>query len=261
MKGNFLRLSALAAIMTMAFTCGSKNISEAAENVSEAEDSENNCIEEMEAVVAAIEGASNQPSFRIDTDASLSLNGKSIKGDYHLKSEVHIAQEKEHENMQMSMKSSSDMDDVVTCAYYKDGWYYVDGADGKEKEEKTPEEVMEMISGVTDLVKESAEKIKTVDVTRDGSDTIYCYNLPSYLAEDYLENLLGLVEVDDLSGAKIRVDQAALKTRVDENGLLKTQTIQISGSVHKAIFTIPAEAEITADFQIPDEEAPEIETW
>lgn len=222
-----------------------------------------NVSTEVREVTAAIENASNLPSFELDTKARLKLNGTSINDEYNMKSEIHIVQGENRENMQMTMVSSSDIDDIVSKAFYKDGWYYTDDKNGKNKEEKTADEVLKMVSDVTALVTDASEQIDDMQVEEENGSKVYTYHIPAYLAEDYLRKLSKSAAAEDtaLENAKSEVEEVWLVSEVDGDGVLTGQELHISGVIRKAIFKVPAKADITAQFSRTEDTKLDMETW
>lgn len=200
-------------------------------------------------ILQAIEKTSRQSAFDLDTAAVMKLNGNIIKGEYTLNNSISVLQEKKSD-MEMVMESTSSMDDIVSKAYYKDGWYYTDDANGKKKVEKSSEEVLQNITEITALVKEQAENIDQIQEAENGDVVSYTYHIPESAAEFYINQLAesAIAQDSEISGAKVRVDDILLTSVINQNGTLDEQRLTINGTVKKSLFKVPVEAEAAAVF-------------
>ncbi|MDD3218716.1 MAG: hypothetical protein PHC41_08420 [Lachnospiraceae bacterium] len=186
----------------------------------------------------------------IVTDADLSLNGKLIQGTYGMQAEVQLLRDSKTDDLEMVMNSTSDLDGAAAHAYYKDGWYYTDDANGKLKEEKSNEEVWDSVTEITGLVVDSADSIEQMEVSQENGSTVYRYQIPAGMAEDYLNQMIAKVAVQntDLKGAKVEVESVEMKSTVDKDGMLTGQKMTLSGDAKKSILKVPAEAVVNVSF-------------
>lgn len=186
----------------------------------------------------------------IVTDADLSLNGKLIQGTYGMQAEVQLLRDSKTDDLEMVMNSTSDLDGAAAHAYYKDGWYYTDDANGKLKEEKSNEEVWDSVTEITGLVVDSADSIEQMEVSQENGSTVYRYQIPAGMAEDYLNQMIAKVAVQntDLKGAKVEVESVEMESTVDKDGMLTGQKMTLSGEAKKSILKVPAEAVVNVSF-------------
>ena len=220
------------------------------------ESSSSYLVPEMSDLVAQLQETIHQPAFSLHTQATLSLNGFFIRGTYSLNSDIQIRQGENEEDLQMLMVSSSSLDDVVTTSYYKDGLYHKIVNDTETVKEMQAGEVLSLISEITDLVMDTAAQIPSAEIYEEDGATVYSYELGKESAQEYLDQALEQLHMEKLEGAVIKVQSAALLSRVGESGLLTGQELSIEGSVSQSIFTIPADAEVVVTFCAEDPAVP-----
>lgn len=208
-----------------------------------------------EIIADAMEKTSKLASFKTITEGSLSLGGKTINGEFGMTSEIHVVQGEDRQNLQMTMETVVNPGNTVSKTYYKDGWYYVNDGKNQDKQEKSPEEVLGIITDITDMVVKASDKIENISVTDDGTDKVYSYELPSYIAEEYIAGLMTEMGAEDtiLEGASTQVESLELVSTVNAEGLLVRQEISAAGNLKKAIVSVPVEAQMTAEFTETDE--------
>lgn len=216
-----------------------------------------------EIIADAMEKTSKLSSFKAVTEGSLKLGGKTIKGEFGMNSEVHVVQGEDRQNLQMTMETKLSPGDAVSKAYYKDGWYYADNGNDREKQEKSPDEVLGMVTDITDMVIDASGSLENISVKEDETDKIYSYELPSYIAEDYIEKLMLEMGAEDtiLENASTEVESLRLVSIVNTDGILTHQEMSVTGSLKKAIVKVPVEAEIRADFAQTDEKELKMDLW
>ena len=132
--------------------------------------------------------------------------------------------------------------------------YYTDDGKRKDKQKKLPEEVLGIITDITNMVIDASDKIENISVKENGADKIYSYELPSYVAEDYIAKLMTEMGAEDtlLEDASADVENLKLTSTVNAKGILVRQEISIAGNLKKAIVSVPVKAQITAEFAETD---------
>lgn len=208
-----------------------------------------------EIIADAMEKTSNLASFKVVTEGSLRLGGKTISGEFGMTSRIHVVQGEDRQNLQMTMETEITPGSIASKAYYKDGWYYVDDGKNRDKQEKSPQEVLGIITDITDMVIKASDKIENINVQEEGTDKIYSYELPSYIAEDYIARLMTEMGAGDtiLEDASTEVESLKLVSTVNADGVLARQEILAAGAFKKSIVSVPVEAQMTADFEETDE--------
>lgn len=251
--------------LTLCFGCGKKEEEKPAkaqeeEVEEETKDAADGAAEpdsrtDNEIIAEAMEKTSKLASFETVTKGSLKLGGKTINGEFFMNSRIQVVQGEDRQNLEMSMETEINPGKVVSKAYYKDGWYYTDDGKSKDKQKKSPEEVLGIITDITDMVIDASDKIENISVEENGADKIYSYELPSYAAEDYIAKLMTEMGAEDtlLEDASADVENLKLTSTVNAEGLLVRQEISIAGNLKKAIVSVPVEAQITAEFTETDE--------
>lgn len=265
---KFLKILLLSLLCLMlCFGCGKKKEADqeaapsAPEEVKkEAEDGADDQTEtdprtDNEIIADAMEKTSKLPAFKTSTKGSLTLGGKTIKGEFGMESLIHVVQGEDRQNLQMTMETRITPGDTVTRAYYKDGWYYVDDGKTQEKQEKSPEEVLGIVTDITDMIVSASGQIEDISVKKDGTDKIYSYGLPSYIAEEYISDLMPKMGVEDtvLEDSSVDVESLGFVSTVSGEGILTRQEVSIAGKLKKAIVSVPVKAVITAEFAETDE--------
>lgn len=216
-----------------------------------------------EIIAEAMEKTSKLNSFQAVTEGSLKLGGKTINGEFGLKSKIHVVQGGDRQKLQMTMETRINPGDIISKAYYKDGWYYVDDGKEKHKQEKGPKEVLGIVTDITDMVIDASDKIENVRVEEDGTDRIYTYGLPSYAAEDYVTKLLKETGADASLFEDVAKEFESIQfvSRINEEGILTRQEAIVSGELKKAIIVIPVDAKIAAEFTETDDKELKMELW
>lgn len=265
---KFLKMLLLSLLcLTLCFGCGKKEEEDreaapsAPEEVKkEAEDGADSQAAtesrtDNEIIADAMEKTSKLPAFKTSTKGSLTLGGKTIKGEFGMESLIHVVQGEDRQNLQMTMETKITPGDTVTKAYYKDGWYYADDGKNQDKQEKSPDEVLGIVTDITDMVVSASDQIEDISVREDGTDKIYSYGLPSYVAEEYISDLMPKMGVEDtvLEDASVDVESLELVSTVNAEGILVRQEVSIAGKLKKAIVSVPVKAAIAAEFAETDE--------
>ena len=224
---------------------------------------DNGLSEEAQAIVDAIQNTLDLPAFEMKSDILMNLNGKKVNMTGELHSETEIVQGKKPEDLQMLMETTSNLGKGTAFAYYKDGIYYTDDENGKNKVEKSPEEALQTVTDITAMVTEAAGEITDVTVTQDGDNAVYSYNVPAYIAESYLEEVIEskMAEGTPISGAKVNVDSLQMVSTVDASGCLAKQEIVMQGEVKKSIIKVPADANVTATFKKSKNTSVAVPAW
>ncbi|MDD2959333.1 MAG: hypothetical protein PHR92_12560 [Lachnospiraceae bacterium] len=222
---------------------------------------------DADVIISAIQRSSRLPSFQIDTTVNANLNGKVIRAEYNLQSDIHVVQDAAGEKLQMTMVNTSgtgEEDSEVSEAYYKDGWYYSRDSKGNlKKTEKSSEEVMEMVTSITDMVTNASGQVEILKKETDGENTKYTYRIPNYLAEEYLDTMSESQIAEDtaLENVTASVESLQLVSTIAPEGLLVRQELELSGAVKKLLFKVPVDVTATAEFQPMQETELEIPLW
>lgn len=216
-----------------------------------------------EVITDAVKKTAKLASFKAVTTGNLKLGGKTLKGEFGMESNIQAVQGKDGQDLQMIMETRLNPGNAVSMAYYKDGWYYTDDGKRKSKQEKPQEEVLGIITDIMDMVIDASDEIEDVSVKEDGSDQIYSYGLPSYIAENYIDKLMTEMGAKEtfLEHASVEVESLRLVSVVDKEGILSSQEISVVGELKKAIVVVPVEAHISADFQEASEQELKMELW
>lgn len=261
--------------LTLCFGCGKKEVEKPKAAETQAgevkEEPENETDNETrkdsrtdnEIIADAMEKTSKLASFKAATEGSLRLGGKTISGEFGMTSRIHVVQGEDRQDLQMTMETEITPGNIASKAYYEDGWYYVDDGKNKDKQKKSPQEVLGIITDITNMVIIASGKIENISVQEEGTDRIYSYGLPSYIAEDYIARLMTEMGAEDtiFENASTEVESLRLVSRVNADGLLTRQEIVAAGTMKKAIVSVPVEAQITADFEETDEKELHMELW
>lgn len=273
---KLIKMMALSLVcLTLCIGCGKKEVEKPKAAEAQAgevkKESENETDSETgkdsrtdnEIIADAMEKTSKLASFKAVTEGSLRLGGKTISGEFGMTSKIHVAQGEDRQNLQMTMETEITPGNIVSKAYYKDGWYYVDDGKNKDKQEKSPQEVLGIITDITDMVIKASDKIENISVQEEGTDKIYSYELPSYIAEDYIARLMTEMGAQDtiLEDASTEVESLKLVSTVNADGILARQEILAAGTLKKSIVSVPVEAQMTADFEETDEKELHMELW
>ena len=160
----------------------------------------------------AFEQILNEPSFQVDTDATINLKGRLIKGLY--------------------------------CS---------DNGKEKTKTERSPEEVLSMVTFISDIMQDASSQLENMKITTDDSDTIYSFTLPGETASYYFSRIIeqASMNTEELKHVTGSVDSLKMKCRLNKKGILTEQSASASGTVSKSIFTIPVTLTETTSFMIP----------
>lgn len=216
-----------------------------------------------ETITDAMKKTADLVSFKAVTKGDLILGGKTLNGEFGMESTIQAVQGKDKDNLQMIMETRLSPGNAVSMAYYKDGWYYTDDGKRKNKQEKSQEEVLGIITDITDMVIDASDEIENISSEEDGTDKIYSYELPSYIAEDYIDKLMAEMGAEEtiLNQVSVEVESLKLVSAVNKEGILTSQEIFAAGKVKKAIVAVPVEAHITVDFQETEEQELTMELW
>lgn len=264
--------------LALCFGCGKKedkapeNAGTSSEELKETNNTEANPADsemeedirpDNEIIAEAMEKTSKLASFKAVVEGNLKLGGKTINGEFGMESQIQVVQGEDRKNLQMTMETRINPGTTVSKAYYKDGCYYMDDGQNREKLSKSPEEVLGIITDITDMVTKASDKLENISVKEDGADKIYSYELPSYIAEDYIAKLMTEMGAEDtiLDNASAEVESLKLVSTVSAEGILTRQEVLAAGKIKRAIVSVPVEAQITAEFAETDEKELKMELW
>lgn len=216
-----------------------------------------------EIIAEAMEKTATLASFKAFTKGSLKLGGKTINGEFGMEAKIQAVQGEDRQDLQMAMETRLSPGDAVSTAYYKDGWYYTDDGKKKDKQQKPQDEVFGIIMDITDMVIDASGDIENIRVEEDGADKVYSYELPSFIAEDYIAKLLAQTGAEDMlpGHASVEVESLSLVSTVNKQGFVSRQKITASGKFKKAIVVVPVKAQMTADFEETDVQELKMELW
>ena len=242
----------VAVLMICGLACGRKQEAETsteAVTTEAAAEPETEAPAPMAPVLEAVDLTMAERAFAMKTVSEIHVEGNIASGDYQIDSDVSVLQGDDPEDLQMTAVSSSDMDDIVTKVWYKDGIYHTDNGEEATEEEKNPEEVLELVENITIMVKEAAGVIDEVETrTLDDGSTQYSYEVPDYIVEDYMEEASAQLDIEEMKSADLEVDTASFTTVVGKDGTVTSQKLEMEGKAHVAILAIPIRLEVTAEF-------------
>ena len=194
----------------------------------------------------------SQPSFRAKTDASVNLKGKLIKGKRHMNADALVtgANDHDHLTLDMTTKTTTKGKTEKSHSTYKDGWYVTDTGKEQTRTERSPEEVLSMVTFISDIMQDASSQLEDMKVTRKGSDTLYEFTLSGETASYYFCQIIeqASMSTDELKNVTGTVDSLKMTCRLNKKGMLKEQSASVSGKVSKSIFTIPVTLTETTSF-------------
>lgn len=194
----------------------------------------------------------SQSSFRAITDASINLKGKLIKGKRHMSADALVtgANDHDHLTLDMTTKTTTRGKTEKSHSTYKDGWYVTDNGKEKTRTERSPEEVLSMVTFISDIMQDASSQLENMKVTRKGSDTLYEFTLSGETASYYFCQIIeqASMSTDELKNVTGTVDSLKMTCRLNKKGLLKEQSASVTGKVSKSIFTIPVTLTETTSF-------------
>lgn len=196
----------------------------------------------------------SQPSFRAKTDASIKLKGKLIKGKRHMSADALVtgANDHDHLTLDMTTKTTTKGKTEKSHSTYKNGWYITDNGKEKTRTERSPEEVLSMVTFISDIMQDASSQLENMKVTRKGSDTLYEFTLSGETASYYFCQIIeqASMSTDELKNVTGTVDSLKMTCRLNKKGLLKEQSASVTGKVSKSIFTIPVTLTETTSFPL-----------
>ena len=196
----------------------------------------------------------SQPSFRAKTDASINLKGKLIKGKRHMSADALVtgANDHDHLTLDMTTKATTKCKTEKSHSTYKNGWYVTDNGKEKTRTERSPEEVLSMVTFISDIMQDASSQLENMKVTRKGSDTLYEFTLSGETASYYFCEIIeqASMSTDELKNVTGTVDSLKMTCRLNKKGLLKEQSASVTGKVSKSIFTIPVTLTETTSFSL-----------
>lgn len=196
----------------------------------------------------------SQSSFRAITDASINLKGKLIKGKRHMSADALVtgANDHDHLTLDMTTKTTTRGKTEKCHSTYKDGWYVTDNGKEKTRTERSPEEVLSMVTFISDIMQDASSQLENMKVTRKGSDTLYEFTLSGETASYYFCQIIeqASMSTDELKNVTGTVDCLKMTCRLNKKGMLKEQSASVTGKVSKSIFTIPVTLTETTSFSL-----------
>lgn len=196
----------------------------------------------------------SQPSFRARTDASINLKGKLIKGKRHMSADALVtgANDHDHLTLDMTTKTTTKGKTEKSHSTYKNGWYVTDNGKEKTRTERSPEEVLSMVTFISDIMQDASSQLENMKVTRKGSDTLYEFTLSGETASYYFCQIIeqASMSTEELKNVTGTVDSLKMTCRLNKKGLLKEQSASVTGKVSKSIFTIPVTLTETTSFSL-----------
>lgn len=196
----------------------------------------------------------SQSSFRAKTDASITLKGKLIKGKRHMSADALVtgANDHDHLTLDMTTKATTKCKTEKSHSTYKNGWYVTDNGKEKTRTERSPEEVLSMVTFISDIMQDASSQLENMKVTRKGSDTLYEFTLSGETASYYFCEIIeqASMSTDELKNVTGTVDSLKMTCRLNKKGLLKEQSASVTGKVSKSIFTIPVTLTETTSFSL-----------
>lgn len=194
----------------------------------------------------------SRSSFRARTDASINLKGKLIKGKRHMNADALVTGANDHEHLALDMttKTTTRGKTEKSHSTYKDGWYVTDNGKEKTRTERSPEEVLSMVTFISDIMQDASSQLENMKVTRKGNDTLYEFTLSGETASYYFCQIIeqASMSTEELKNVTGTVDSLKMTCRLNKKGLLKEQSASVTGKVSKSIFTIPVSLTETTSF-------------
>lgn len=196
----------------------------------------------------------SQSSFRAITDASINLKGKLIKGKRHMSADALVtgANDHDHLTLDMTTKTTTRGKTEKSHSTYKDGWYVTDNGKEKTRTERSPEEVLSMVTFISDIMQDASSQLQNMRVTRKGNDTLYEFTLSGETASYYFCQIIeqASMSTDELKNVTGTVDSLKMTCRLNKKGMLKEQSASVTGKVSKSVFTIPVTLTETTSFSL-----------
>lgn len=196
----------------------------------------------------------SQSSFRAKTDASINLRGKLIKGKRHMSANALVtgANDRDHLTLDMTTKTTTRGKTEKSHSTYKDGWYITNNGKEKTRTERSPEEVLSMVTFVSDIMQDASSQLEDMKVTPKGSDTLYEFTLSGETASYYFCQIIeqASMSTEELKNVTGTVDSLKMTCCINKKGVLKEQSASVSGKVSKSIFTIPVTLTETTSFSL-----------
>lgn len=194
----------------------------------------------------------SRSSFRARTDASINLKGKLIKGKRHMNADALVTGANDHEHLALDMttKTTTRGKTEKSHSTYKDGWYVTDNGKEKTRTERSPEEVLSMVTFISDIMQDASSQLENMKVTRKGNDTLYEFTLSGETASYYFCQIIeqASMSTEELKNVTGTVDSLKMTCRLNKKGMLKEQSASVTGKVSKSIFTIPVTLTETTSF-------------
>ena len=153
----------------------------------------------------------------------------------------------------MTTKTTSRGKTEKTRSAYRNGLYCSDNGKEKTKTERSPEEVLSMVTFISDIMQDASSQLENMKITTDDSDAIYSFTLPGETASYYFSRIIeqASMNTEELKHVTGSVDSLKMKCRLNKKGVLTEQSASASGTVSKSIFTIPVTLTETTSFMIP----------
>lgn len=196
----------------------------------------------------------SQSSFRAITDASINLKGKLIKGKRHMSADALVtgANDHDHLTLDMTTKTTTRGKTEKSHSTYKDGWYVTNNGKEKTRTERSPEEVLSMVTFISDIMQDASSQLQNMRVTRKGNDTLYEFTLSGETASYYFCQIIeqASMSTDELKNVTGTVDSLKMTCRLNKKGMLKEQSASVTGKVSKSVFTIPVTLTETTSFSL-----------
>lgn len=203
-------------------------------------------------VYYAFQNLLNQPAFQISTDATVRLKGNMIKGTRQIHSDVDITNAAASSSLQMDMttKTTAGKQSEVSHAAYYQGWYCTRNRRKSYRMEKPPETVLSTVTLLSDILQSASGQLEDMEVSQEGSDTVYRFTLPEYQASLYFCQLVEHVAMDtkQLKNVTGQVTKIQMTCRVSKEHILTGQQACINGKISKSLFTIPVSLKATSRF-------------
>ena len=163
------------------------------------------------------------------------------------------ADDRDNLKLDMTTKTTSRGKTEKTRSTYHNGLYCSDNGKEKTKNERSPEEVLSMVTFISDIMHDASSQLENMKITSDDSDTIYSFTLPGETASYYFSRIIeqASMNTEELKHVTGSVDSLKMKCRLNKKGVLTEQSASASGTVSKSIFTIPVTLTETTSFTIP----------
>lgn len=197
----------------------------------------------------------SMPSFHAHTKASIRLRGKLIKGKRKFVADAFVTGANDRDNLRLDMTTKTTTHNKTEKSHstYKDGLYTTDNGKEKSSTKRSPEEVLAMVTFISDILQDASSQLEDMKISSDGSDTIYEFTLPGETASYYFSQIIEQASMNtkELKNVTGSVDSLKMTCRVNKKGMLTEQSASASGEVSKSIFTIPVTLTETTSFKTP----------